>query len=125
MSRNATVTAPFGDKAYDFRLGIAELVEHDRLCDAGPEFVLEAIWAGSWRIPYIRETIRLGLIGGGMDPMQALVMTDAYAGPGALFGLKALASNILSAAIMGPPEEADDDAPEKPTGETRPSPEAS
>lgn len=125
MSRNAKVTAPFGDKAYDFRLGIAELVEHDRLCDAGPEHVLQALFDGSWRVPYIRETIRLGLIGGGMDPMTALVMTDTYAGPGSFMGLKSLASNILAAAIMTPPEEPDEASPGELQGETDPSPEAS
>lgn len=125
MSRNATVTAPFGDKAYDFRLGIAELVEHDRLCDAGPEFILRSIYDGTWRVPYIRETVRLGLIGAGMDPMTAIVMVDAYAGPGQLMPLKPLATSIIAASVMGSPEEADDDLPGEPKGEADLSPEAS
>lgn len=123
MSRNATVTAPFGDKKYDFRLGIEQLVEHDRLCDAGPEFILRAIYEGSWRVPYIRETIRLGLIGAEMDPMTALVMVDTYAGPGHLMPLKPLATSILAAAVMGVAEEAEDDQPGKRRGRKKaPSP---
>lgn len=122
MSRNATVTAPFGDKAYDFRLGIKELVEHDRLCDAGPEHILKAIYDGSWRVSHIRETIRLGLIGAGTDPITALVLLDVYAGEGHLMGLKPLAASILAAAVMGAPEEEADSSGE-PQGETDPSPE--
>lgn len=123
MSVNATVRAPFGDGVYDFRLGIKELVEHDRLCDAGPEYVLNALYGGTWRVPYIRETIRLGLIGGGKDPMSALALVDVYADAGHLGPLKALAANIIAAAFLGAPEEGDGDPPGEPTGESRPSPE--
>ncbi|WP_298698181.1 gene transfer agent family protein [uncultured Brevundimonas sp.] len=123
MSANATITAPFGDGRHEFRLGIAQLEEHDRLCDAGPEFVMHAILNGSWRTPYIRETIRLGLVGGGTDPMTALVLTDAYAGPGQLMGLKSLAVNILGAALVGPAGETEGDPSGEPKGETDPSPE--
>lgn len=113
MSANATYTGAFADGLYAFRLGIDQLVEHDRLCDAGPEFCMEALYGSSWRVPYVRETIRLGLIGGGTDPMTALALAAAYCGPGQLVGCKALAISILGAALVGAPDEDD------PTGEAQ------
>jgi hypothetical protein len=114
------VSAPFGDGEHEFRLTIGGLEELQEKCDAGPEFILQTLNNGSWRIAYIRETIRLGLIGGGMAPTEALVLRNRYAGDGQLLENKPLAAIILGAALMGSPEE--DEAPGEPEGETNRSP---
>ena len=57
----------------------------------------------------LRETIRLGLIGGGMDPLDALVLVKRYVDDRPLMENVLPAWRILSAALMGP----EDDAPGK------------
>ncbi|MDO1560422.1 gene transfer agent family protein [Brevundimonas sp. 2R-24] len=114
--------AAFGDGEHIFRLRIGELEELQEKCDAGPEFILQRIYSGAWLVADIRETIRLGLIGGGMPPTQALALRNRYCGEGALFTHKALASAILAAALMGS-EGDEDEPPGEMKGETSPSPE--
>ncbi len=124
MSRNAQVTAPFGDGVKIFRLGIGQLEELQEACDAGPEELFYRILGGTWRVKDIREPIRIGLIGGGTEPMKALSLVERYAGEGQLGGLKELVTCILGAGINGAPDEDKPPAGE-PTGETTPSPEES
>lgn len=105
MSRSARVTAPFGDGVYVFRLDIAGLEELDEKCDAGPEELYQRISEGRWRVRDIRETLRIGLVRGGAEPVMALALVNRYAAEGYLLDLKALALNVLGASILGAPEE--------------------
>lgn len=123
MSRAARYVGPFGDGKHDFQLNIAELEELQELTDAGPEEVLQRVSEGKWRLADIRDTIRLGLKGGGMEPLKARAMIDRYAGPGTLIHHKALVTAILAAAMVGAPDE-DPPLGEK-QGESGPSPDES
>ncbi len=111
MSRSARFTGVFGDGKQEFQLNIGELEELQEKTDAGPEEVFDRLAQGRWKVADIRDTIRLGLKGAGMDPMRALVMVERYAAPGNLAPLKALAQNIIAAALIGAPDE------DKPLGE--------
>jgi len=112
----------FADGVHPFRLRIGELEELQEKTDAGPEEVLLRIINGTWRVSDIRETLRLGLIGGGMGPTPALVLISRYASEGNLGEWKALCINIIAAAIDGAPDE-DKPASGESMGETSPSPE--
>lgn len=112
MSRSARFRGVFGDGPHDFQLLIGQLEELQEKCDAGPEEILDRVVEGRWRVADIREPIRLGLVGGGMAAVEALVLTERYAGPGQLMENKKLVISILGAAMMGAPDE--DDAPGKP-----------
>lgn len=116
MSRNATATLPFGDGVHIFRLGIAELEELQEKCNAGPRVILSRIDTGAWRLHDIRETLRLGLIGGGMKPMDALRLIDRYVQPAYLIDCEKPALLVLSAALVGSPD-GDDTAGEPEPGE--------
>ena len=111
MSRSARITAPFGDGTYTFRLDIAGLEELQEKTDAGPEQIYADIASGQWKVAHLRETIRIGLIRGGMEPVRALAMVARYAAEGYLADLKPLALNIIAAALVGAPDE------DKPAGE--------
>lgn len=111
MGRHAEVTQAFADGDHVFRLGLKELVEHDEKCDAGPAFVAKALINGTWRLPYIRETIRLGLIGGGMVPSKALVLVRRYVDDRPLRESIPLAIAILMAVLTGPEDDAIPKAP--------------
>lgn len=108
MSRSARFTGVFGDGRHDFLLTIGGLEELQEKCDAGPEEIWSRVLSGGWRVADIREPIRIGLIGGGMDPIKALVLVERYASEGNLSPLKPLVANIIGAALVGAPDE---DAP--------------
>lgn len=121
MSRAARYTGPFGDGEHDFQLNIAELEELQEKTDAGPEEVFQRVSEGRWRLADIRDTIRLGLKGAGMDPLKARAMIDRYAVPGQLMQHKPLVTAIIGAALVGAPDE-DQPSPGETTGESDPSP---
>lgn len=110
MSRTAKVSADLGGEAHDFCLRWGELIELQEQCDAGPGMVLMRLVANQWRLEDVPTVIRLGLIGGGLEPAKAsrLVRTHVEARPqdiGGEDGLGILAVKILSAALHGAPDE--------------------
>ncbi|WP_180982422.1 gene transfer agent family protein [Methylocella silvestris] len=74
MSEEALSTAVYrtlGGRDYRFQLRLGEMRELERLCNAG----IGAIWRRmamlEFRVDDLRETIRLGLIGGGTPEPEA------------------------------------------------------
>ncbi len=47
-------------------------------CKAGPFEVYSRLLTGRWKLAEISNTIRLGLIGGGMSPADALTFITSY-----------------------------------------------
>lgn len=113
MSRNASINLDFGDGAHAFRLAWGQLVELQEKCDAGPYVVLRRLMDGSWRMADIAETIRIGLVGGGMAPGEAIKLVRRYVEARPPMESILHAQAILSAALMGAPEE----KPGEPEGE--------
>lgn len=103
--RDARVSFDWADGTYSFRLAWGQLGELQEKCDAGPYVVLQRLHSGSWRIEDITNIIRLGLIGGGMEPSPALKLTRAYVEARPPMENLIPAQVILSAALMGAPEE--------------------
>lgn len=113
MSRNGEVQLgvelAWGDGNHRFRLSIAELEELQEKCDAGPAYILTRLATQRWRTQDVFETLRLGLIGGGLSPPESLALVKRYGHdrPVAESVLPAIA--VLSAAIQGAPDEPLDD----------------
>lgn len=118
MSRTARVSLEFAGREYDFALRIKELEELQELCDAGPPVILQRLGgvseAGafslgqSWRIADVRETIRLGLIGGGLHVHKARSLVARYVDDRPdWFENAKIAFGILVAALMGAEDEPD------------------
>lgn len=105
MSRDASVEFEWGDGVYKFRLRLGEIRELQEKCDAGPLVLLRRCIAGDWKIDDIREPIRLGLIGGGCDPIKALNLLKRYFDDRALMENVEPALKILQAAVLGVPDE--------------------
>lgn len=103
--RDATVTFDWADGTYSFRLAWGQLAELQEKCDAGPYVVLQRLHSGEWRVEDISNIIRLGLIGGGMEPSPALKLTRTYVEARPPMESLIPAQVILSAALMGAPEE--------------------
>lgn len=114
MSANGAITTKWADGEYTFRLAIGQLRELQEKCDCGPPEILARLAAQRWRIDDLRETIRLGLIGGGTTPVAALKLVERYVDDRPLLESVTVASSILLAALVG----ADDDPVGKETAGT-------
>lgn len=103
MSANGSITFDWADGEHTFRLAIGHLRELQDKTDCGPMQVFDRLSSKSWRVDDVREVIRLGLIGGGMKPLDALVLTKRYVDEqGINLVENALAAqNILLAALVG------------------------
>lgn len=103
--RDARVTFDWADGTYTFRLAWGQLGELQEKCDAGPYVVLQRLHSGAWRIEDIANVIRLGLIGGGIEPAQALKLVRRYVEARPPMENLIPAQVILSAGLTGAPEE--------------------
>lgn len=114
-NRNARVELDFADGTYGFRLAIGELEELQEKTGVGPYALLRRLLSNDWKIEDVRETIRLGLIGGGKEPVPAKKLVERYVDQRSDWLNNAmLAQAIVSAALVGAPEElpGKDSAPE-------------
>lgn len=107
MSRDASIALDWGDGAYQFALYWKQIGELQEKCDAGPHVILTRLIAGNWRIEDISNVIRLGLIGGGMEPIPALKLVRNYVEGRPPMENLLHAQAILSAGLMGAPDEDD------------------
>lgn len=113
MSRLATVDFDWADDNYSFALKIEQLIELQEKCDAGPAFVLARLQQKLWRVEDVRETIRLGLIGAGMEPRKATKLVRTWVDERPLAENVIVAEAIVAAALYGAPEGKRDAPPEK------------
>lgn len=105
MSRDAKVDLDFADGTYTFRLAWGQLIELQEKCDAGPYVILSRLDGIEWRMQDISETIRLGLIGGGLEPAKALRMVRRYVEECPPLESLMIARGVLAVALMGAPDE--------------------
>lgn len=105
MSRLSQVSLKWADGDYTFRLRIKHLIELQEKCDAGPSYILARLQQGAWHVEDVREPIRLGLIGGGLEPVKALKLVERYVDDQPLMQNAMIAEVIVSAAIVGVEEE--------------------
>ena len=115
MSRNAEITLDWADGTYLFALKWAQIIELQEQLDAGPYFVLSRLSDGTWRAGDISNVIRLGLIGGGMEPVAALKKVRTYVEDRPPVENIMVAQAVLSAGVIGAPDEV-----EKPAASEKP-----
>jgi len=119
QNRNGEIELDFGDGTYPFRLGWGELQKLQEACDAGPFVILERICDKSFKIGDIRETLRLGLIGGGMEPVRALKLVREYVEERPLLENLMRAQAVLGMALIGAPEEETGKKPQAAAGKSK------
>lgn len=105
MAADARVTLAWYDGEDEFRLGIGEIRVLQDKTGVGPDALRRRLLSGDWLIDDIRETIRLGLIGAGCKPSDAMdkVKRAVDARP---FGENVfIAATIITAAIIGVPDD--------------------
>ena len=103
---------------HPFRLALAQLEGLQQKTESGPEWLLLRMRSGQWAVTDLFETLRFGLVGGGMEPVAALrAVRDAF-DRHPIIDFKVPAMEALMAALYGP---SDDPAGKpSPAGETTP-----
>lgn len=82
-------------------------------CDAGPQWILNRLLDGSWRIDDLRETLQQGLVGAGVSQSDALDLIELSFDPEPKQQFIPLATTVLMAWLAG----AEDEELEEPEGE--------
>lgn len=104
MSVNGAVTIAWADGDHVFNVAkVAQVLELEEKCDAGCAEIFDRLRSGRWRFNDVRETIRLGLIGGGMTPPKALVLVKRYVDERPWQESVPVALAILMSAMVGVP----------------------
>lgn len=96
------VTQDFGDGTYSFRLAYGQWLELQEAVGSGPLELYVNLLNRRWRVQHIREIIRIGLIGGGTIPADALRLVRRYVEDRPILESVALALAIVSASITIP-----------------------
>lgn len=96
-----TVTQFFGDRECAFALTDPMLTELEAKTDTGIGALYQRVVGMQFRSEDLPQIIRLGLIGGGMNPEQAHRMTETYARNRPFDEILPLALDILDARWIG------------------------
>lgn len=91
----------FGDGPHDFALTDAMIAELERIAGKGIGALFLAVVASQFTLVELVETIRLGLVGGGMNPQRALELVETYARNRPLAEVHPLALAIIETRYSG------------------------
>jgi len=116
---SAKITRLWGDAEHEFRLAIGQLRELQDKTNSGPPTIFQRLLMKTWFVDDIRETIRLGLIGGGMKPLDALALVINYVDNRPLMENVDAAIEILGAALVGVPDDQPSLGKESPENNTQ------
>ena len=78
MTRKAEIILEWADGEFLFALKSKQIEELQVLCKAGFGELTQRVFLGTWFYRDIYETIRLGLMGGGMGAVEAKRKVDMY-----------------------------------------------
>lgn len=121
MALITKISHPFGDGEYEFDVGpLGIRLELEEKCGNTGLLGIHKRLQSDCLIMDYRETIRLGLIGGGLPPIKALTLVKRYVEPRPAQESVPLARIILMAGLVGveEPVEKVDEAAGKETAET-------
>lgn len=106
MSRDASIELNWPDELRTYRLRIGELRQLQEKCgNSGPQEILDRLSTGKWKVDDVIQTIRLGCVGAGMTQADALKFQETHVHDGNLAEALLPAMAILSAVIVGAPDE--------------------
>lgn len=112
MSAVGTVRIVWSNGEDDFCISkVGTILALEEKCGAGIGEIRMRLQAGTWRLHDVRETIRLGLIGAGMDADRAMRAVKLHVDEQPLAKSVLIAHAICAAALVGVPG---DDVGKKP-----------
>lgn len=106
MSRDARVVLEFLDgEEYVFRLAWGQWIRLQEERGVGPFVLFERLHGDTWLVEDIRDVIRQGLVGGGMDEIGARRLVRNHVESQPPFASLELAKAIVSAGMLGAKDE--------------------
>lgn len=107
MSALGTRTLVWAGGEDQFALTIGQLLDLETKCNAGVAVICSRLENGAWGLNDVRETIRLGLIGGGADPERAMQKVKSHVDGNAdgLAHCVLVAYEVLKTVIFGVPKD--------------------
>lgn len=78
MSRHGFTTFLWGDGDNTFRLPVAGIEELEDVTKKGAERIMYDVRSADWRVKDLRQTLRIGLIHGGLSPVDAELKVRRY-----------------------------------------------
>lgn len=116
MNNQGELTTNWGDGEHTFRLTVKGVIELEQKCDAAFAVIFARLNDMTFKLSDVRETLRIGLIGGAMPPTKAHELVERYALPlieslpiaravvaGVMFGFEASPLGNPEAAPSGSP----------------------
>lgn len=104
-TRTGEVTCFVGEGHFILNLKIAELITLQEKTGIGPSALFRRLMNGDWHVQDIIETIRIGLIGGGMSHKDAYDLVGRVVTAGNLMDCQIVAMTALQAALFGPEDD--------------------
>lgn len=101
------ITRFFGDAEYEFHIGVDEAMEWERAQSKSLYRSFQEFTSGSFFLKDAKEVLRIGLIGGGMEPVKAFSLVEAYLGKPKFEGSIKLAIELLQDAFIDDSEPGD------------------
>lgn len=115
MAANGEIELTWGDGEHKFNIAkIGQVLELEEKCDAGVATIMQRLRTGTFFFNDFRETLRLGLIGGGLAPPDAMRLVRRYVDERPWQESVLPAQAILMRAMIGVPG---DDVGKKPTAD--------
>lgn len=106
MAVNGSISFDWGDAAHSFNIAKIKLaLELEEKCGVGVAELFQRMRDNRWRLNDVREVLRLGLIGGGMEPLPALKLVERYCDERPWTESVRPAMLVLMAAMVGVPED--------------------
>lgn len=99
-----SITSFFGDQDHTFTLTDEMLIELETKTGTGIGALFQRLMAQAFKLADLAEVIRLGLIGGGMNPQEADRLVSTYARNRPITEVMPLATAILAARWLGADE---------------------
>jgi hypothetical protein len=101
-----TVTIAWANGEDEFCIAqVKHILALEHACDAGVAAIFGRLLDGAWMLNDVRETIRLGLIGGGKSPEKAMAIVKLHVDGNPLAQSLLIAQKVLEAALVGVPGE--------------------
>ena len=105
MSRTARAEISCWDGEHMFQLRIGEIRLLQEKCDAGPQHIFNRLGDQTWRLDDVRETLRLGLIGAGLEQQKALDLIKRHVDSVPLLDNVETARAVILAVLVGVEDE--------------------
>lgn len=103
---NGTIRLIWAGGEDDFCVAqVKHVLALEEACGAGVAAIFGRLMDQTWRLNDVRETIRLGLIGGGKSPEKAMALVKLHLDANPLGHGVMIAQAILQSALVGVPDD--------------------